>query len=67
MLKNGITESFLISIVNLILLWKLFNVVNMRLLSPFLQNKWYILSTYLFHILVLFSKGELRAMRSVCT
>ena len=40
MLKNGITESFLISIVNFILLWKLFNVVNMRLLSPFLQNKW---------------------------
>ena len=46
---------FLISIVNLILLWKLFNVVNMRFVVSIFAKQ-IVTSTYLFHILILFSK-----------
>ena len=51
--KDGINKS--ISMVNLILLWKLFAVVIMRLIDSTFA-KWILSSTYLFHILILFSK-----------
>lgn len=55
--KNGIAESFSISIVNMILLWKLFNVFNMRFVESTFAKK-IVLCTYLFHIVFFFTKPD---------
>lgn len=53
--KNGITESFSVSVVNLILLWKLLKVVDTRFVESTF-GKQSMLSAFLFYILILFSR-----------
>ena len=53
--KNEITDFFSISILNLILLWKLFNVVSMRFVEPTFAKR-IVSFPYFFHILMLVSK-----------
>lgn len=60
--KNGMV-SFSISIVNLIILWKLFNAVNTWFVESIFAKQ-IVSFTYLFHILILFSRCGIMAFLS---